>query len=42
MPPRVTPSRLAALETLRRVRDGDLADRALERAAAGLEERDRA
>jgi 16S rRNA (cytosine967-C5)-methyltransferase len=42
MPPRVTPPRLAALETLRRVRDGDLADRALERAARGLEERDRA
>ena len=33
MPPKVTPTRLAALETLRRVRDGDLADRALERAA---------
>ena len=42
MTPRVTAPRLAALETLRRVRDGDLADRALERAAGSLEERDRA
>lgn len=42
MTPKVTPPRLAALETLRRVRGGDLADRALERAAGGLEERDRA
>ncbi|HEX8274940.1 MAG TPA: transcription antitermination factor NusB [Longimicrobiaceae bacterium] len=42
MPPKVTPTRLAALETLRRVRDGDLADRALDREVGGLEERDRA
>ncbi|HEX2094343.1 MAG TPA: 16S rRNA (cytosine(967)-C(5))-methyltransferase RsmB [Longimicrobiaceae bacterium] len=42
MPPRVTPARLAALETLRRVRGGELADRALERAVAELPVRDRA
>lgn len=38
----VTPPRIAALETLRLVRRGELADRALERAAGGLEPRDHA
>jgi len=42
MPPPVTEPRRAALETLRRVRAGELADRALERSASGLSERDRA
>jgi 16S rRNA (cytosine967-C5)-methyltransferase len=35
--PRVTAGRRAALETMRRVRDGELADRAFERAAQALE-----
>jgi 16S rRNA (cytosine967-C5)-methyltransferase len=39
---RVTPSRMAALEVLARVRAGELADRALDQAAARLEPRDRA
>ena len=39
---RVTPSRRAALQVLERVRGGDLADRALEQAARGLDPRDRA
>jgi 16S rRNA (cytosine967-C5)-methyltransferase len=38
----VTPPRVAALETLRLVRRGELADRALERAAGRLESRDHA
>lgn len=38
----VTPTRVAALEILRRVRGGDLADRALERLAGGLLPRDHA
>ena len=38
---RVTRPRRVALEVLRRVRDGDLADRAFDHAAAGLEPRDR-
>ncbi|HEV2146791.1 MAG TPA: 16S rRNA (cytosine(967)-C(5))-methyltransferase RsmB [Longimicrobiaceae bacterium] len=42
MAPKVTPPRLAALEVLRRVREGDLADRALDRAVGALDERDRA
>ncbi len=42
MPPGLTASRRVALETLRRVRAGELADRALERSAGGLSERDRA
>jgi len=37
-----TPGRVAALETLRAVREGNLADRALERAARKLDARDRA
>jgi 16S rRNA (cytosine967-C5)-methyltransferase len=41
MPEKVTPSRLAALEVLRRVRGGELADRALERALERLPERER-
>src|SRR5690606_24649810 len=36
----VTPGRLAALEVLSRVRDGDLADRAIARVAARLEPRE--
>jgi 16S rRNA (cytosine967-C5)-methyltransferase len=39
---RVTPSRVAALEALRAVRAGDLADRALDRSARALDPRDRA
>ncbi|HEX8210369.1 MAG TPA: 16S rRNA (cytosine(967)-C(5))-methyltransferase RsmB [Longimicrobium sp.] len=39
---RATPTRHAALETLRRVSTGDLADRALEHATRELEPRDRA
>ena len=39
---RATPPRRAALETLARVRDGDLADRAFDHAARHLEPRDRA
>ncbi len=39
---RVTPARLASLDALRRVREGVLADRALEAAAAALPVRDRA
>lgn len=38
----ITPPRVAALETLRLVRRGELADRALERAAGGLGPRDHA
>jgi 16S rRNA (cytosine967-C5)-methyltransferase len=40
--PRVTPARRAALDALRRARAGELADRALDAAAARLEPRDRA
>jgi 16S rRNA (cytosine967-C5)-methyltransferase len=39
---RATPPRFAALETLARVRGGDLADRAFDHAAARLDPRDRA
>ncbi len=39
---RATPPRVAALEVLRRIRAGDLADRALERAAGALSPRDHA
>jgi 16S rRNA (cytosine967-C5)-methyltransferase len=39
---RVTPARVVALETLRRARTGELADRALDGAARALEPRDRA
>lgn len=39
---RVTPSRRAALQVMERARGGDLADRALEHAARGLDPRDRA
>jgi 16S rRNA (cytosine967-C5)-methyltransferase len=39
---RVTPTRLAALRVLERVREGDLADRALDHAASALDPRDRA
>jgi 16S rRNA (cytosine967-C5)-methyltransferase len=38
---RVTAPRLAALRVLQRVREGDLADRAFDHAAAGLDPRDR-
>lgn len=41
MPPKVTAPRVAALEVLRRVRDGDLADRALDHELERLPERDR-
>lgn len=41
MPGKATPSRLAALEVLRRVREGELADRALDRALQRLPERER-
>ncbi|MBV9772703.1 MAG: 16S rRNA (cytosine(967)-C(5))-methyltransferase RsmB [Gemmatimonadetes bacterium] len=41
MSPAVTPSRLAALDVLRDVRDGDLADRALDHALDRLPERER-
>jgi len=37
-----TPARRAALQALQRIREGDLADRALDRAAAGLDPRERA
>ncbi|MDB4947932.1 MAG: sun protein [Gemmatimonadetes bacterium] len=42
MESRVTPSRIAALDALRRVRQGELADRALDAAGFRLDPRDRA